>query len=84
MQRIPDDANAMSFMMTQDKLIPFYWGRLAFGVLFSVGLIAYLASFFVGSKEAIATQNNGSALEQDEVAAEVCCGSCGSDSAKAS
>jgi len=84
MQRIPDDANAMSFMMTQDKLIPFYWGRLAFGVLFSVGLIAYLASFFVGSKEAIEAQNNGASLEQNEVAAEVCCGSCGSDSAKAS
>ncbi|MFT5719751.1 MAG: nitric oxide reductase subunit B [Motiliproteus sp.] len=54
LQRLPDDNEALSFMLTQAKLIPFYWVRLAFGVTFMVGLLAYLASFFVGSKEAIA------------------------------
>ncbi len=51
LQRIPDDAGALSFMVTQEKLIPVYWVRLAFGVLFSLGLVAYFASFFVGGRE---------------------------------
>lgn len=51
LQRIPDDANALSFMNTQDKMMGIYWVRLAFGVMFSVGLVAYFASFFVGGHE---------------------------------
>lgn len=54
LQRLPDDNEALGFMMTQAKIIPFYWVRLCFGLTFLVGLVAYLASFFVGSKEAIA------------------------------
>ena len=65
LQRLPDDANALSFMMTQDKLMTFYWARLIMGVVFLAGLVTYFASFFVGSKDAIVT---------DEP--EVCCGSC--------
>ncbi len=54
LQRLPDDSEALSFMLTQAKLIPFYWVRLCFGLTFLVGLIAYLVSFFVGSKADIA------------------------------
>ena len=55
LQRIPDDAGALSFMVTQDKLAPVYWARLLFGLLFALGLVAYFASFFVGGKEAADT-----------------------------
>lgn len=55
LQRIPDDAGALSFMVTQEKLAPVYWTRLAFGLLFALGLVAYFASFFVGGKETAAT-----------------------------
>lgn len=48
LQRIPDDANALAFMATQEVISPAFWVRLIFGVLFLGGLIAYLASFFVG------------------------------------
>ncbi|MDX1692441.1 MAG: cbb3-type cytochrome c oxidase subunit I [Ketobacteraceae bacterium] len=58
LQRIPDDAGALSFMVTQDKLAPVYWTRLAFGLLFMLGLVAYFASFFVGGNEAEDTSSD--------------------------
>lgn len=48
LQRIPDDANSLAFMATQEAISPVYWARLGFGLLFLGGLIAYFASFFVG------------------------------------
>jgi len=50
LQRIPGDAEALSFMATQDKLMPIYWVRMGFGVLFIGGVVAYFTSFFVGGK----------------------------------
>ena len=44
-QRIPEDGAALSFMASQDQLFIFYWLRLAAGVVFLVGLTAYLLSF---------------------------------------
>lgn len=52
LQRLPEASDAMGFMDTQDKLAPIFWLREIFGTVFLVGLIAYLASFFVGSNEA--------------------------------
>ncbi|GGO76504.1 nitric oxide reductase subunit B [Marinobacterium nitratireducens] len=49
LQRLPE-VGALSFMNTQAKLIPIFWVREAFGVVFALGLVAYLASFFVGSR----------------------------------
>jgi nitric oxide reductase subunit B len=48
LQRIPTDGSAMGFMQTQDQLRFFYWVRLGGGVGFLLGLLTYLASFFVG------------------------------------
>ncbi|MGC3835294.1 cbb3-type cytochrome c oxidase subunit I [Moritella viscosa] len=48
LQRIPNDAEALTFMATQDAITPLYWARLVFGVMFFIGLIAYFASFFFG------------------------------------
>ena len=45
LQRMPT-ANAMSFMATQDQLALFYWVRVGGGVMFLLGLITYLYSFF--------------------------------------
>jgi nitric oxide reductase subunit B len=47
LQRLPTEG-AMGFMATQDQLRFFYWVRLGGGVLFLVGLVTYLTSFFVG------------------------------------
>jgi nitric oxide reductase subunit B len=47
LQRIPTEG-AMSYMATQDQLRFFYWARVGGGVMFLVGLIVYLASFFIG------------------------------------
>jgi len=41
------DVDALGFMATQIELIPVYQVRLVFGLLFSVGLVFYFASFFV-------------------------------------
>ncbi|MFT4766511.1 MAG: nitric oxide reductase subunit B [Oleispira sp.] len=51
LQRLPESGEALSFMATQDKLALFYWLRLAAGVVFMAGLVAYIASFFVGGEE---------------------------------
>ncbi|MEN9475166.1 MAG: hypothetical protein RIS48_1888, partial [Pseudomonadota bacterium] len=54
LQRMPTEG-AMSFMATQDQLRFFYWTRLAGGVGFLAGLLAYLSSFFInGEDEAVA------------------------------
>ena len=47
LQRLPT-SGAMSFMATQDQLVFFYWVRVFGGVMFLVGLLTYLASFFIG------------------------------------
>ena len=49
LQRV--SANPMSFMDTQAQITIFYWMREVTGVLFLVGLVTYIASFFVGGKE---------------------------------
>jgi nitric oxide reductase subunit B len=41
------DVDALSFMATQIELIPVYQVRLVFGLMFTLGLVAYFASFFV-------------------------------------
>ena len=51
LQRMPTEG-AMSFMATQDQLRFFYWTRLAGGVGFLAGLLAYLSSFFIKGEEA--------------------------------
>jgi nitric oxide reductase subunit B len=53
LQRLPDDANALSFMATQEQLHPVFWVRLGFGLLFTSGVFMFFASFFVGSKEGL-------------------------------
>ena len=45
LQRMPEDGAALSFMATQDQLMIFYWFRLCAGLVFLVGLVAYLLSF---------------------------------------
>ncbi len=52
LQRLPESGEALSFMATQDKLAIFYWLREIAGVVFLLGLIAYLTSFFVTEKKA--------------------------------
>lgn len=47
--------NPQSFMVVQDQISLFYWAREAAGVVFLIGLLCYLASFFVGSRDAEAT-----------------------------
>ncbi len=47
LQRLPTEG-AMPFMATQDQLAFFYWTRVAGGAMFLLGLLVYLASFFVG------------------------------------
>lgn len=47
LQRLPT-SGAMGFMATQDQLAFFYWVRVLGGVMFLIGLICYLSSFFVG------------------------------------
>jgi len=51
LQRMPESGEALSFMATQDKLAIFYWLREAAGVIFLLGLVAYLWSFFVTEKK---------------------------------
>ena len=45
LQRI--STTPMSFMATQDSVAIFYWMREAAGVVFLIGLIVYIASFFI-------------------------------------
>ena len=50
LQRIASDPQP--FMVVQDQVALFYWMREWSGVIFLAGLLAYLASFFVGGKPA--------------------------------
>ena len=52
LQRIPESGEALGFMATQDKLAIFYWLREISGVIFLLGLISYIASFFITEKKA--------------------------------
>ena len=49
LQRISD--TPLSFMVVQDKISVFYWLREGAGVIFLVGLVVYVASFFVTGEE---------------------------------
>jgi nitric oxide reductase subunit B len=53
MQRIPESGEALSFMATQDNIALFYWMREAAGVVFFIGLLTYIASFFVKGDEVV-------------------------------
>ncbi len=53
LQRMAEEP--MSFMATQESIAFFYWLRLAAGVVFTIGLLVYVASFFVGQKESKST-----------------------------
>jgi len=45
----------MDFMVVQEKITLFYWLREIAGLIFLVGLVLYIASFFVGKSEPEAT-----------------------------
>jgi len=49
LQRYSDDP--LPFMVTQDKIALFYWMRETAGVVFLIGLIVYITSYFVGGRE---------------------------------
>jgi nitric oxide reductase subunit B len=53
LQRLGDAP--MSFMVVQDKIAIFYWMREGAGVIFLIGLILYVTSFFIGGEERKAT-----------------------------
>ena len=53
LQRIADAP--MSFMAAQDQVAMFYWMREISGVIFLIGLLLYIASFFVKGKAATAS-----------------------------
>lgn len=57
LQRIPEDGAALSFMASQDQLFLFYWLRLAAGVVFLIGLVAYLLSFRQRGRTDVVTAN---------------------------
>lgn len=49
LQRYSDDPQP--FMAVQDQVAVFYWMREIAGIVFLIGLVVYLLSFFVGSDE---------------------------------
>jgi len=49
LQRVSD--TPLPFMAVQDQIALFYWLREISGVVFLVGLVVYIASFFVGQDE---------------------------------
>lgn len=57
LQRIPEEGAALSFMASQDQLFLFYWLRLAAGVVFLIGLVAYLLSFRQRGRADVVTAN---------------------------
>jgi len=48
LQRINE--TALPFMLVQNKLVSFYWLREIAGVIFLIGLLVYIISFFVGAE----------------------------------
>jgi nitric oxide reductase subunit B len=57
LQRVSE--NPEPFMAVQDKIALFYWMREIAGVVFLVGLVVYLISFFVGGAEQTASRAGG-------------------------
>jgi nitric oxide reductase subunit B len=53
LQRVSDAPQG--FMVVQEQISLFYWMRELAGVVFPIGLVLYIASFFVGSKDPEAT-----------------------------
>ncbi len=49
LQRYSEDPQP--FMVVQEKIALFYWMREVAGVIFLIGLLLYIASFFVGRNE---------------------------------
>lgn len=49
LQRMGDDP--LPFMVVQDKIAIFYWLREAAGLVFLIGLVVYIISFFVKGEE---------------------------------
>jgi nitric oxide reductase subunit B len=49
LQRVAE--NPEPFMVVQEKIALFYWMREIAGVVFLIGLVLYVLSFFVGSRE---------------------------------
>jgi nitric oxide reductase subunit B len=49
LQRASD--TPLPFMAAQEKIALFYWMREWAGVVFLIGLVIYITSFFVGGKE---------------------------------
>jgi len=54
LQRYSDAPQA--FMVVQDKIALFYWMREVAGLVFLIGLVLYVLSFFVGRKDPEAVQ----------------------------
>jgi nitric oxide reductase subunit B len=53
LQRVSD--TPLPFMMVQDQIALFYWMRLWAGVTFSLGLVTYVVSFFIGGERVVTT-----------------------------
>jgi nitric oxide reductase subunit B len=53
LQRV--SAAPQGFMVVQEQISLFYWMRELAGVVFLIGLVLYIASFFVGSRDPEAT-----------------------------
>jgi nitric oxide reductase subunit B len=49
LQRVAE--NAQPFMAVQEQIALFYWLREIAGVMFLIGLVVYIASFFIGQDE---------------------------------
>jgi nitric oxide reductase subunit B len=64
LQRMSDAP--LPFMVVQDKMEFFYWMREVAGVVFLIGLIVYLASFFVKGEATSVTEDTPT-LESDTV-----------------
>jgi nitric oxide reductase subunit B len=50
LQRMGGDAS-QPFMVAQENIALFYWLREGAGLVFLIGLLVYVASFFVGGEE---------------------------------
>ena len=55
LQRI--SSTPMGFMAAQDQVALFYWAREGAGVVFLIGLLVYLTSFFIGGKHEMPASN---------------------------
>lgn len=55
LQRFSEDP--LPFMVVQDKVAIFYWAREAAGIVFLIGLVLYIYSFFTKGEEAVLVEN---------------------------